>query len=136
MAAGTYKLLSFWKLASRDPSQQVAELSKELRERPDGEALWSGIVNAAQTAVFLRARDLKADFSDAGKYLAFYKGALEVAFFLMLVARNMPLPWELIIERWHGVGRRRRSGTTWAVQSGCTPIVWSPLRISSLAPLL
>ena len=65
----------------RDPSRQLAGLSQLLRERPDGEALRSGFVNAVRITVFLRQRDPKADSSDAYKCLAFFKGTLGFSLF-------------------------------------------------------
>ena len=59
----------------------VAALSAVLRGNPHGEELRSGIANAARNTVFLRERDLKADLSDADRYVAFFKGALEFAIF-------------------------------------------------------
>ena len=52
LAAGTYNLLFFGEMDSRDPSRLLAELSQVLRERSDGAALRQGAVKAVQTTVF------------------------------------------------------------------------------------
>ena len=66
---------------SRDPSQLLADLSQVLRGRPDGAALWQGVMEAVQTTVFPVQRDIKEDFSDEAKNLSFFQGALEFAVF-------------------------------------------------------
>ena len=104
LARGAQNLLFSWEMASRDPPRSIAILSESLREDPHGAELWSGVLNAATNTVLARENDLKADLSDADKFLIASRGPLNSISFLMLVADNM-LPLSLdAIARWPGNG--------------------------------
>ena len=90
-------------MASRNPARPFAALSDMLRDSTQGEAVWSGIVDGVQAAVYPRERDLQAAPSEAGKYGAFFRGALEFAilpyarcpqYAASLGMRNRMLAWQ------------------------------------------
>ena len=77
-----------------------------LRERPQGEELRLGIVSAVDAAVFACEHDRRADLSDADKYLAFFKGALEFVtcphvrrpqYVASFGIRNRMLAWQRVV---------------------------------------
>ena len=66
---------------SQDPFRWISELTKDLKDSPDGSTVWSCITNAVYSAFFARERDIKADLPYADTYATFFKGALYFAIF-------------------------------------------------------
>ena len=72
-----FSIIRNLKMASIDPSRLISQLVRLLQDNPRNQDLLSCVANAINATVFSRGRDIKADLTDADKYLAFPTGTLE-----------------------------------------------------------
>ena len=64
-------------MAPNDPSRLISQVATLLRGNPLEGGLVYCVADAINAAVFAKAREIQADLSDTGKYLAFFAEPLE-----------------------------------------------------------